>query len=69
MKAIIYFKGGNSGGPYEIGESELERLKKDWLSYLWTGKPRGGAYKATVTMVENPSTELLLKFDEVVAIG
>jgi hypothetical protein len=68
MKIIIYFKWGR-GDAYEIEQSELEHLKKDWLSYLETGKPRGGAYKATETMVENPSPTLLLKFDEVAAIG
>ncbi len=68
-KVIIYFKWGGSDSAYDIEQSELERLKKDWLSYLETGKPRGGAYKATKTIVENPSTESLLKFDEVVAIG
>lgn len=69
MKVIIYFNWGRSDSAYDIEQTELERLKKDWLSYLETGKPRGGAYKASVTMVENPSNELLLKFDEVVAIG
>jgi hypothetical protein len=68
MKLIIYFKWGR-GDAYEIEPSELERLKKDWLSYLETGKPRGDAYTASVTMVENPSTELLLDFEEVAAIG
>jgi len=69
VKVIIHFKWGRSDSSYEIKQSELEHLKNDWLSYLETGKPRGGAYKATVTMVDNPSTELFLKFDEAVAIG
>lgn len=68
MKLIIYFKWGR-GDSYEVEQSELERLKNDWLSYLETGKPRGGAYKAAQTLVENPSTELLLKFDDLAAIG
>ena len=68
MKLNIYFKWG-LGGTYEIERSELERLKNDWLSYLETGKPRGGAYKATKTVVENPSTELLLRFDNLEGIG
>lgn len=68
MKLIIYFKWGR-GDAYEIEQSALERLKNDWLSYLETGKPRGGAYKARVTMVENPSSELLLRCEEIAAIG
>ena len=68
MKIIIYFKWG-CGDVHEIKQSELERLMKDWLSYLETGKPRGGAYKATETMVKNPSPTLLLNFDEVAATG
>ncbi|RME44556.1 MAG: hypothetical protein D6791_12860 [Chloroflexi bacterium] len=68
MKIVVYFKWGR-GDVYEIEQSELERLKKDWLSYPETGKPRGGAYKASVTMIDNPSTELLLDFGEIVAIG
>lgn len=39
------------------------------LSHLEADKPKGGSYKATKTVVENPSAELLLKFDEFTAIG
>ncbi len=69
MKVIIYFKWGRCDSTYEIEAPEMERLKNEWLSYLETGKPRGGAYKASVTLVKNASTELLLKFDEIAAIG
>jgi len=46
-------------------------LRGDWLSYINNGTPKGGAYICTSNemFAEDEPMELLLRFDEVAAIG
>jgi len=71
MEISIHFKtGGERGlsqhGPYDFGEEEFIRLKKDFLTFVEEGQPKGGAYRCRFN---NTPREVVLKFDEIVYFG
>ena len=72
--ATVYSKGPGTGPKHLkhciFDDHEWARLKADWLSYIETGKPVGGAYKyiSNEAYANNAPGELLLRFDEIAAI-
>jgi hypothetical protein len=73
MKISIHFRSPAAAvatrGPYDMEPAEWDRLKKDFLSFVEQGTPKGGAYRATDLLLEERSTELVLKFEEIVYIA
>lgn len=75
MNAAIQLK-DKSGKPVHFKhcvftDEQWNALKNDWLGYLTTGSPKGGAYRCVSgeMYTDKEEIEVLLKFDDVAAIG
>jgi hypothetical protein len=75
QKAAVQIKDGKNGSKHLVhaifSDEEWARLRADWLSWLESGKPTGGAYKYNSNEMYsgNEERELLLRFDEIKAIA
>ncbi len=71
ISANIVLRSDKEGGDF-LTEATFDdvvwaQLKQDWLTWLNTGKPLGGAYKYTTILSAHPR-EILLSFATVKAI-